>query len=259
MRATQTTGATPFLAAGWALAAASFFALPLTAAEPDKVVLEAAGYLVPARQVTVSPKVAGQILELLVEVGQRVQAGEVLARLDPAGQQAAVRLAQAAVKLAEARVEKAKPEGPLQVAVARAAVDVARARLALAQYHLDCTVVRAPVSGTVLVKRAVAGGFVNPAGYQVPASVCDLADLRAMEVEVWVGERDLARVAKGQPCVVRLDAYPTTSYRGRVARLLPVADRARGAVGVRLGLEVPAGDDHVRPDLRAVVRFLALP
>jgi multidrug resistance efflux pump len=226
--------------------------------KPGQVLWEAKGYAVPARQVTVSPKVSGQVVELLIEEGKRVKAGDVLARLDPAEQEAALRLARAEMKLAEAGLAKAKEgAGKADLAVAQAKVEVAQARVALAQRRLECTVVRAPVDGTVLVKRAEVGTLINPKAFNVPASLCDLADLRTMDVEVWVQERDLAKVATGQPCLIRLEAFPKATYRGRVARLLPVADRARGAVGIRVRVEVPAGDERLRPEMGAIVQILA--
>jgi multidrug efflux pump subunit AcrA (membrane-fusion protein) len=100
------------------------------------------------------------------------------------------------------------------------------------------------------------GARVDPRAAQAPAGVCDLADVRAMEVEVWVPERDLAKVTKGQACVVRVDALPNATHRGRVARVQPVADRARGAVAVRVRLERAAANEHLRPELTAVVQFV---
>jgi multidrug resistance efflux pump len=231
--------------------------LPVTAQGPKagQVVLEAKGYLVAARQVSVSPKVAGQVVESRIEEGKRVKAGEVLARLDPAEHEAGLRLARAKLRLAEAQLRSAKSQ--VDPAIAQAKVEVAQARVALAQHRLECTVVRAPCDGTVLVKRAEVGTMVNPAGFQVPASLCDLEDSSGLEVDVWIGERDIARVAKDQPCLIRVEAFPQKIYRGRVARLLPVADRAKGAVGVRIRIEMPPRDEALRPELGAIVTFLA--
>src|SRR5437763_16965754 len=80
--------------------------LPLAAeeAKPGQVVLESKGYLVPTAVVTVSPRVGGQVVELMIEEGKRVSAGEVLARLDQVEREALLRLAAAELKLAEAEV-----------------------------------------------------------------------------------------------------------------------------------------------------------
>jgi RND family efflux transporter MFP subunit len=233
---------------------------PLRADEPkpERIGLECRGYLVPASQITVSPKVAGQVVELLIDEGTQVKAGDILARLDPEEYKAALRLARARLSLAEAELAKAK-EGARKadLAIAEAKVEVARAEVAAAQYRLDCAAVRAPIDGIVLAKRAEVGTRLDPRAALLPAGLCDMADLRVMEVEVWIPERDLGKVAKGQACVIRVDALPTATYRGRVARVQPVADRARAAVAVRVRLEGAAASERLRPELSAVVQFVA--
>ena len=87
-------------------------------------------------------------------------------------------------------------------------------------------------------------------------TVCDLADLQAMDVELSVNERDVPLFEKGQKCLIRLPGHPRMSYKGRVVRFLPVADRAKGCVTVRVRVEVPEGDDRLRPELGVMVQVL---
>ena len=236
--------------------AATLAWIPLQAAEPkaERVVLETRGYIVPASQVTVGPKVAGQVAEWLIEEGSRVKTGDVLARLDPEEYAVALDLARAKLKLAEAELLNA---GKMERAVAEAKAGVARAEVAVAQYHLNCTTIRAPIDGIVLAKRAEVGSRIDPKSPSLPASLCDMADVRTIEVEAWIQERDLAKVAKDQACMVYVDALPNATYQGRVARMQPAADRARGALAVRVRLEMPAGSEWLRPELSATVRFMA--
>jgi len=224
---------------------------------PGRVAYECKGYLVPASQVTISPKVAGQVVELSFEEGTQVKVGDVLARLDPAEMEAGVRLARAELRLAQAGLEKAK-EGAnrADIAIAEAKIEVAQAQLVLAQIHLDGTVVRAPIAGIVLAKRAEVGSLINPRALLVSSGLCDLADLKTMEVEVSIPERDVARIALGQACRVQVDAFPKEVYRGSVARLLPTSDRAKAAIGIRVRLELREGDPLLRPEMSAVVQFL---
>jgi RND family efflux transporter MFP subunit len=234
--------------------------MPLGAQKPAaaEVLLELKGYIVPARQVTVSPKVAGQISELLIEEGQRVKAGDVLARLESAEYELAFRLARAELKLAEARLTKAREAAAkADLAIAQAELEIAAAKSTLAQQRLDHTVIRAPVHGTILTRRAEVGSRVDPRAVQGPASLCDVADLQALEIDLWVSEKDMGKVKKGQPCLIRLEAIPGASYRGQVARIVPIADRAKAAVGVRVRLDLPAGDDRLRPELGAIVQIMA--
>ena len=78
---------------------------------PNNIVLEIRGYLVPVRQVAVSPKVAGEVVEMPIEEGQKVKKGDVLARLDRGEFEADLRLARARMNLALAQVDKAKEGG----------------------------------------------------------------------------------------------------------------------------------------------------
>ncbi len=226
----------------WVLLLAAILApLPLAADEPNlgEIVLEAKGYILPVNQITVGSRVSGQVIESRLEEGKRVKVGELLARLDPAEYEAGLRLARAELRVAEAGLAKAKEGfGKADVSIAEAKVELAQARLALAQNRLDATLIRAPINGTILVKRA---------------NLCEMADLRNVEIELWVQERDLAKIEKGQKCQVRLEAFPQKTYRGSVARLLPIADKARGAVGIRVRVEIPNGDESFRPEMAAVV------
>jgi len=236
--------------------AATLAPQPLAADEPNlgPVVLETKGYVVPASQVTVSPKVSGQVTELPIEAGKVVKAGDVLARLDPTEYEAALRIDRAELKLAEAELTKAKAgASKADLAIAQAKVEVCQARVVLAQYRLDSTTIRAPVNGTVLVKRAEVGSLLDSKSLNVPGSLCDLADLRTIDVEIWVQERDLAQISVGQRCRILLEAFPQTGYRGTVNRVLPIADRARGAVGIRVRVEVPEKDSPFRPEMSALV------
>ena len=232
---------------------------PLGADEPNpgKVVLEAKGYVVPASQVTVSPSVSGHVVELLIEEGKRVKKGDVLARLDPTAYDAALGVARAKLNLAEAALAKAT-QGPdkANASIARANVEVAQARLTVAKLGLNGTIIIAPIDGTILLKRAELGTLINPKAYQATGSLCDMADLRMVDVEVSVAERDISKIVKGQSCLIRLEAFPDSTYRGQVARLLPVADRSKGCVGVRVRIEVPEKDEKLRPESGAIVQFL---
>jgi multidrug resistance efflux pump len=223
--------------------------------KPGRIVLETKGYVVPVRQVTISAGVSGQVVDVAIEEGRRVNKGDILARLDPRKYEAALRLARAQLKAAEIKVVAAAAKGSAQLE--QAEVEVAQARVAIAQHLLDGTVLRAPFSGTVLVKHAEVGTLLDPAGQQVGARLCDLADLQALEVEIWVQERDFEKAAKGLACTIKLEALPRATYRGVVSRILPVADRARGAVAMRVRLILPEGDDRARPEMGAIVQLLA--
>jgi multidrug resistance efflux pump len=147
--------------------------------------------------------------------------------------------------------------------------DVVQAEAALvkARWRLDNCTVPAPITGTILTKTAEEGNIVNPVTFNLKASICDLADLSDLEVEIKVAERNLKSVFKGQKCEVRPEAFPDRVYPGFVSRLMPTGDRNQGALPVRVKIQIrdargnftlPDDDEgkFLRPDMGAIVRFL---
>jgi multidrug resistance efflux pump len=144
-------------------------------------------------------------------------------------------------------------------AAALADVAAARARLDKAKWRLDNCTIRAPIDGTILTKKAELGNLVNPLAFGATSgSVCEMADLADLEVELDITERDIAKVKKGMPCRVRAEAFPDRVYDGIVDRLMPTANRAKGAVPVRVKISVPKGEEgvYLKPEMGAVVAFL---
>jgi multidrug resistance efflux pump len=147
------------------------------------------------------------------------------------------------------------------VAEAEADVGVAKARLRKAEWHLANCTIRAPVTGTILTKKAELGNLVNPLAFGATSgAVCEMADLSDLEVELDITERDIAKVQKGMPCRLHAEAYPDRIYDGVVTRLMPIANRAKGSVPVRVKVKVPADEEgvYLKPEMGAVVAFLQL-
>jgi HlyD family secretion protein len=238
---------------------AVLFVLPLGADEPKakKAVLETSGYVVPIRVVTVSAQVAGQVIQLNADEGTVVKKGEMIAQLEASPYKVGVQVAVARLEGARARLEKARAGGTkLDGVIAQADVAVAEAEVEKAQWRLAATAIQAPLTGTVLARKAEVGNVVDPRATALSPVLCEIADLRELEVSVFVPERDVARITKGQACQVALDAFPKALYKAQVSRIMPVADRARGTLDVRVKIEVPERDTQLRPEMRAIVRFL---
>ena len=136
-------------------------------------------------------------------------------------------------------------------------VDQAQAELDRTQWRLDNCTITAPVSGTILKKNAELGNLVNPVAFNGSFSLCDMADLSRLEVDLSIQERDISKVFKGQKCRVHAEAFPDRNYDGVVARLMPIADRAKGAVPVRVRLKVPKEEEgaYLKPEMGAIVTF----
>jgi HlyD family secretion protein len=144
-----------------------------------------------------------------------------------------------------------------RIDAARADVLTAQANLEKAKWKLDNCKIRSPVTGTILKKNAEEGNLVNAIAFSGSVSLCELADLSDLEVDLTVQERDIARVFKGQKCQVRAEAYPDRVYEGVVSRLMPIADRAKGAIPVRVKLTVPREEEgvYLKPEMGAIVTF----
>ena len=110
--------------------------------------------------------------------------------------------------------------------MAKAQVNQIEAELRRAKWRLNNCVITAPISGTILKKNAELGNLVNPVAFNGSFSLCDIADLSKLEVDLSIQERDISRVFKGQKCRVRAEAFPKRFYDGVVSRLMPIADRA---------------------------------
>lgn len=144
---------------------------------------------------------------------------------------------------------------------AAAEVKSAEARLASAEWRLANCTIRAPISGTALTKKSEKGNLVNPLAFAGgTGSVCEMADLAGIEVEVKIPERDISKLKLGQPCRVRPDAYSDKIYPGTLDRIMPIAVRAESIVNVRVKVKLPAGEKpgtYLKPEMGAIVSFLA--
>jgi multidrug resistance efflux pump len=309
-------------------------------AESGGVALESKGYIVPAHQILVSPKVSGMVKYLRVqkpdlppaegvplEEGMRVEKGDILAQLESTDYEADAARARALLASSQQKlatelknvpneIERAKAElqeamtnrdylktvvdrnvrlaktyavsptdmekavsefdaavhrverldrtleiiaGPRaeRIKVAEAEVNQAQAELTKAEWKLGNCLIVAPGSGTILKKTVEEGNIVNPIAFNGSFSVCEMADLSDLEVDLSIQERDVSKVYKGQRCVIRSDAYPERSYEGFVSRLMPIADRAKGAIPVRVKVKIPAEEEgvYLKPEMGAVVSF----
>jgi multidrug resistance efflux pump len=142
---------------------------------------------------------------------------------------------------------------------AMADVNVAKARLRKAEWRLENCTIRAPIAGTILTKKAELGNLVNPLAFAgTSGAVCEMADLSDLEVELDVTERDISKVEPEMPCTIRAEAYPDKPYKGVVSRLMPIANRAKGSVPVRVKVSVPKDEEgkFLKPEMGAVVAFI---
>ena len=128
--------------------------------------------------------------------------------------------------------------GPRDAQIAAASADVkqADADLDKAKWRFGNIEVRAPIKGIILSKKTEEGNIVNPSAFSngLSASLCEMADLHKLEIDLSIAERDLAKVFANQDCRIRAEAYPERIYTGVVSRIMPMGDRSKSAVSVRV-------------------------
>lgn len=210
----------------------------------------------PIRSVSVSAQAAGTVLEVLVEEGSRVTAGDPLATLDARETSAQLERARAVLANAEAAFQRTEQLRARELAsaadldAARASFGIARADVDLWRARLAFTRITAPVSGVVTAKRVERGSTVSE--NQV---LFELADASVLVVRVRVSELDVVHLQPGLAVTLRLDAYPDARIEGRVRRIFPSADAGSRLVPVEVALGPMPRGVVARPGYLARAEF----
>jgi HlyD family secretion protein len=238
--------------------------------------ISANGYVVARTRASVSAKVLGRLATLRVHEGSFLRLGEIIATIEDADFRAQVAAARAAEQQIVVQVTQAKrdlkraeqlrqsqlnAEIDLEGAQTRletlsAQLESAKAQTQIAEASLENTRVRAPFDGTVLRKDAEVGEIVAPSsagGGLTRTAIVTMADLATLEVEVDVNEAYIAQIRSGQGARITLDAYPDTSFRGRVRQVVPTADRQKATVQVKVS--ILDHDPRILPEMGAKVLF----
>jgi HlyD family secretion protein len=263
---------------------------PTAVAEPRRPgSLIASGYVVARRKATVAAEVTGKVVDLLVDEGMQVEAGQVLARLDSVLVEKDLALAQSRAEAADAAAaaiaadlrdaerifnrtqtlsqksfasEADLTKAEAKTAVLRAQLRQAQAQLATARLDaqrtaamLDKHQIRAPFAGVVVERSAQPGEMISPmsAGGFTRTGICTIVDMDSIEIEVDVNEAFIGRVHAGTGVDAVLDAYPDWTVPGAVIAIVPTANREKATVKVRIGLKQK--DPRILPDMAVKVTF----
>ncbi len=253
-------------------------------------VLQATGYITARRQATVSTQITGTLTHVLIEEGDHVQKGQVIARLEDGGLRATLDVANANVMTAQAQVANAQAQlaqaeadshrqeslvasgmatkqfaeqsrtavstAAAQLDARRREADSARAQVAAAKVNFDYAIVRAPFSGVVTVKAAQVGEIVSPlsaGGGFTRTGVGTIVDMDSLEIDVDVNEAYIGQVKPDMPAEAVLSAYPDWKIPAHVIAIVPAADRGKATVKVRVALEQK--DARIVPDMGVRVAF----
>ncbi len=262
----------------------------LGAAGADHTVLNASGYVTARRAATVSSKVTGKVVEVLIEEGMKVKEGQVVARLDDTNVKTSLDVAEAQLESAKAALEETRAQlkqadheyqrtielakqhiasqsdldlaesnaKSLQAHLAQQEVDVTVAdrNVALWQQQMDDMIIRAPFPGVVTTKDAQPGEMISPVsagGGFTRTGIGTIVDMDSLEIEIDVNESYINRVQAGQPVEATLDAYPDWKIPCHVIAIIPTADRQKSTVKVRVGFNQL--DPRILPEMAVKVAF----
>ena len=253
-------------------------------------VLNASGYVTARRQATVSSKVTGKVVEVLIEEGMKVTNGQVLARLDDLNTRNNLDVAQAQLESSQVSLDETRAQlkqatnefnrvmqltkqnidtqsdldraesdaVSLRARLARQQRDVtvAERQVALWQQQIDDAIIRAPFDGVITTKDAQPGEMISPVsagGGFTRTGIGTVVDMNSLEIEVDVNESYIHRVEAGQAVDAVLDAYSDWTIPCKVIAIIPTADRQKSTVKVRIAFDKL--DPRILPEMSVKVGF----
>jgi len=205
---------------------------PIAASYTGTAPLEARG------ESQVVAKTSGVALNVLVEEGQQVRAGQPLVRLDPDRARLAVAQTEAQMHKLENSYRRSQQLVSQQMISANDVDQIKydlenmRAQHRMATLELSYTTVLAPISGVIASRSIKDGNFV-----QINTPIFRIVDISELEATLNVPERELATLKSGQPALLAVDALPGKTFTGRVDRVAPVVDSGSGTFRVVLAFD----------------------
>src|SRR5688572_3264060 len=241
------------------------------------VTVEASGTIEPVADVEVKSKASGEILALGAEIGDTVEAGTLLVRIDPRTPRNLVDQAQAELNAALQRERTAQTQLErgqklrvdewinkseletleLEVANTRAAAVAARVALENARIELEDTEVRAPSSGTILTRLVERGQVISSPTRDVGGGtvILTMADLTRVRARVRVDETDIGKLAAGVPARVQVAAFPGGEFEGMVEKIEPQAVVDQNVTMFAVLINVANEEGLLRPGMNVDATF----
>jgi HlyD family secretion protein len=242
-----------------------------------EVTVEASGTIEPVADIEVKSKASGEILALDAEIGDTVEAGSLLVRIDPRTPKNLVDQAQAELNAALQRERIAQTQLgrgqelrehawinqseletlQLEVANTRAAAVAARVALENARIELEDTEVRAPASGTILTRLVERGQVISSPTRDVGGGtvLLTMADLRRVRARVRVDETDIGKLAAGVPARIRVAAFPGREFEGEVEKIEPQAVVDQNVTMFAVLVNVANEDRLLQPGMNVEAMF----
>lgn len=192
-------------------------------------------------------KTSGVLLKLLVEEGDRVRAGQVLAKIDPERPRLEVQRAEALLRKLEAEMNRSKELYDRKLVAAdlyeKIRYDVATQKAAydMARLELSYTDIVAPIDGVIAQRSVKLGNLI-----QLNSSLFRIVDAAQLEAVLNVPERELAVMKAGAAVAMQVDALPGKTFTGIIDRVSPVVDAGSGTFRVTCAF---ASDDQLKPGM----------
>lgn len=189
--------------------------------------------LEPRAESQVVAKTSGVALNVLVEEGQHVSAGQPLVRLDPDRARLSLAQTEATMRKLENNYRRATQLVGQQMVSANEVDQIkydlenARAQYNMMKLELSYTTVVAPISGVIASRSIKTGNFV-----QINTPIFRIVDNSRLEATLSVPERELSTLKAGLPVQLRVDALPGKTFEGTVDRVAPVVDSGSGTFRV---------------------------
>ena len=241
------------------------------------LVVEAAGVIEPVRTVEIKSKASGEILELGADTGDSVEAGALLARIDPRTPRNRLDQAVAQWNAARARQTNARSQlergkkllenswinpadyDKLVLDAATAEADVVSTKVAVenARIALDDTEVRAPVAGTILAKRVERGQVISSPTQDVGGGtlLLTMADLDEVRVRTRVDETDIGKLVPGMEARIEVASFPGRRFTGTIEKIEPQATVEQNVTLFPVLISLPNEEHLLRPGMNVEARF----
>ena len=242
-------------------------------------VITASGELLAVQKVNVSPRQQGRLEQLLVDEGDEISEGQLLAVMDPGAIDDRLQERQALLRQAEANYRSSKEDFDrrqdlfrsgvisaddfsdvrFQMLAAEAAVIAARERLEQLEEEQDELQIRAPFAGTITARYAEPGAFVTPtttASATAGATSSSIVELsKGLEVAARVPESDIGRIAPGQSAEIRVDAFPDERFKAQVSEVAPRAEKQDNVTSFEVKLALVNPPDKLLIGMTADINF----
>jgi HlyD family secretion protein len=257
----------------------------------QSIILSASGYVVPRRISTIAAEITGRITEIYIEEGQKVNKGDLIAKLDATlaitdqkSAKAKLASAESLVNSLQAKYKKAKfianskdklfrsgvvskeiyiqsqtEEESLEADIAKAENDIKLAQIEIAKRNelVERHFLRSPFNGVITSKDAHPGEVISPAsggGGFTRTGIATIVDMDSLEVEVDVNESNINKVFTEQNVNIILEAYPEKVFNGFVIAIIPNANRDKATIKVRIGFNKI--ENIIFPNMAVKVDFL---